>query len=591
MTNNTKRNYVGIANSFHDPAMAIVNSAGEVVYAEATERYLQNKRAINNPPDQFDWTAKVIERHAEPDAELVLAQSWSEHVHANLRDDERAAKFDQFVSGTGKQALPDMLLDQYNFSRFCRGSAAAYIDLSMTNMAFCLSQTARWRYAPPPSLLKFDHHLTHAATACLTSPFDEAACAVIDGYGEKSSYGSYVYRDGQIQALFVQPHPDSTSLGFFFMTLCKLCGFGLFQGEEWKVMGLAAYGGVDPEIEALLRSLIRVDGLHIIQDSFATSYRAYRELMRYQRRPGDPSIAMANLAHTGQKVFEDVIYSYLRNLQQATGMANVALGGGCLLNSSANGGVTENTGFRQAYVASAPADDGNAIGAALLAYQLDHPGERRQLGFQSPYLGSRVSPATLNHLLEYGGFAASKRYSEGPWDRAAQLLADGKIIGWVQGCAEFGPRALGNRSILADPRSPQVKDRINIGVKRREEFRPFAPSILHEFGDEYFENYQESPYMERTLKLRPEAATRVPGVAHVDRTGRLQTVKKEWNDSYHKLITAFYQRTGVPVLLNTSFNVMGKPIIHSVEDAIAVFCTSGLDALVIEDVIIEKSNH
>jgi carbamoyltransferase len=170
----------------------------------------------------------------------------------------------------------------------------------------------------------------------------------------------------------------------------------------------------------------------------------------------------------------------------------------------------------------------------------------------------------------------------------ARLLAEGQLVGWVQGRAEFGPRALGNRSILADPRPPDMKDRINLRVKFREEFRPFAPSILDEFGDEYFESYQVSPYMERTLTFKESAREKVPAIVHVNRTGRLQSVRREWNEAYYELIYAFYQLTGVPMLLNTSFNVMGKPIMHSVEDAIGLFYTTGLDALAIEDYLIEK---
>jgi carbamoyltransferase len=172
--------------------------------------------------------------------------------------------------------------------------------------------------------------------------------------------------------------------------------------------------------------------------------------------------------------------------------------------------------------------------------------------------------------------------------RAAELLAQGKIVGWVQGRAEFGPRALGNRSILADPRHADIKDKINALIKFREEFRPFAPSILHEHGEEYFFHYQESPYMERTLIFREEIRDKVPAVVHVDGTGRLQTVREEWNPRYYRLIKEFFELTGIPIILNTSYNIMGKPIIHSVEDAISVFYTTGLDALAIEDVLIEK---
>jgi carbamoyltransferase len=171
----------------------------------------------------------------------------------------------------------------------------------------------------------------------------------------------------------------------------------------------------------------------------------------------------------------------------------------------------------------------------------------------------------------------------------AKLIAEGKIVGWVQGRAEFGPRALGNRSILADPRQLNIKDKINALVKFREEFRPFAPSILHEFGPTYFDNYQETPYMERALKFKEEVKHQIPGVVHIDGTGRLQSVRYDYNPKYYNLIKAFHELTGIPILLNTSFNVMGKPIIHSIEDAIAVFMTSGLDVLVIEDKMFVKN--
>src|SRR5262249_54997606 len=194
----------------------------------------------------------------------------------------------------------------------------------------------------------------------------------------------------------------------------------------------------------------------------------------------------------------------------------------------------------------------------------------------------------MDHMLRFGSIPKLRHLPGDIECVTARLLAQGKLVAWMQGRAEFGPRALGNRSILADPRPAAMKDKINSLVKFREEFRPFAPSILHEFGPDYFENYQESPYMERTLRFRDEVKDRVPAVVHVDGTGRLQTVKREWNERFFKLIEAFRQITGVPLLLNTSLNVMGKPIVHSVEDALALFFTTGLDALAIGDYLIEK---
>ena len=247
------------------------------------------------------------------------------------------------------------------------------------------------------------------------------------------------------------------------------------------------------------------------------------------------------------------------------------------------------TPFCQLFVPPAPADDGTAVGAALLAYGEDHPSAGAPPGVTSPFLGSDVSAEGLDRLRRFSGYPHRVLSPADVPRAAARLLARGKILGWVQGRAEFGPRALGNRSILADPRSVEIRDRLNAEVKYREAFRPFAPSILHEHGPRYFEDYQASPHMERVLRFRDEVKDRVPGVVHVDGTGRLQSVERQTNERYYDLITEFEVLTGVPLVLNTSFNVMGKPIVHSVEDAVAVFFTSGMDALIIGDTLLEKT--
>ena len=267
---------------------------------------------------------------------------------------------------------------------------------------------------------------------------------------------------------------------------------------------------------------------------------------------------------------------------------NLILGGGCALNSAFNGKIIEKVPFKALHIPSAPADDGNSIGAALLAYYEDHINESHQLSFQSPYLGSSINEKSLHNLLKFGKIERIRHLPGTVHLEAAQLLSQGKLLAWVQGRAEFGPRALGNRSILANPRFPNMKEEINKRVKFREEYRPFAPSILHEFGKKYFENYQESPYMERTLVWHSEVREQILAVVHVNGTGRLQTVKREWNEKYYDLIQAFYEIIAVSIILNTNLNVMGKLIIHTVEDAISVFYTTGLDVLVIEDYLIEK---
>ena len=425
----------------------------------------------------------------------------------------------------------------------------------------------------------FDHHLTHAGAACSTSGFKQAVCAVIDGYGEATSARYFRYDQGRLEKLKVRQRSPG-SLGLFYTFVCLAAGFDPFRGEEWKVMGLAPFGKYDARVYELLGSLVRVDGLRILLGPNRQSRLELLNQLQACRRE--------DLAFTGQLLFEQCMEKILNHLHELYPCENLVLSGGCGLNSSWNGKILECTPFKRLYVNSAPADDGNAIGAALLAFKKDHPQWKPDATFASPYLGSAISPKVLANAKRLGRMPNLSEQGEGIHVKAAELLAAGKIIGWVRGRAEFGPRALGNRSILADPRVPDIKDKLNARVKFREEFRPFAPSILHEHGPEYFEHYQESPYMERSLRFRDDVVDKVPGVVHVNQTGRLQTVKAKWTPDFYKLIEAFYKITGIPLVLNTSFNIMGKPIVHSFEDAIAVFYTTGLDALIVEDCLIEK---
>jgi carbamoyltransferase len=578
-----KRNYIGLACSFHDPAIAIVSNQGEILFAEGAERALQDKRAMNAPPDPMNRISQLIDEHCDPDAQLVIAKSWSgasapmrQIAHHLVRFAENPP---ELYFGVPMRPL------QNEAERFLLGSLAMFQDSNanaMEQAGVNLEYRMREMRGDWTNRLvhrSFDHHLTHAAAACYGSPFREAVCAVLDGWGEQSSVAFFTYRDGRLHPVEV-PIGDG-SLGLFYAYLCLACGFDYMKGEEWKVMGLASYGQRDAKLYDFLRSLIECRDLAL---SVPPDYSArLQALLDLSRRPDQPPLVAADLARTGQEVFQDVCAALLEDLADLGISQNLVLTGGCALNSSWNGLILERTPFDRLYVPPAPADDGNAIGAALLAHRVDHPFHPPPAKIESPYLGSSINPRSIELIEKYGRFTDALQPGVPIHRRVAELLAEGKIVGWMQGRAEMGPRALGNRSILADPRPSDMKDRINATVKFREEFRPFAPSILHEHGPEYFESYQESPYMERTLRFRPEVREKVPAVVHRDGTGRLQTVKREWNERYYDLIRAFFDLTGVPILLNTSFNVMGKPIIHSVEDAVVVFLTSGLDVLVIDD--------
>jgi carbamoyltransferase len=575
------RYYIGLATTFHDPALAIVAPDGEVLFAEAAERFLQYKRAPNCEPDPAMRMGSLLRRWIPENAEIVLATSWSEEFSSFLDGSARSGAFDlpalaalspelnrSFVPERSERALIASLQLQQR-----RAGLGTLLGLDRAG--------GGRRFA---GIRRYAHHLTHATYACGSSPFDEAACLVVDGMGETGAAALFAYEGGRLREL--KRHRGRGSVGFFFGLVTDLAGFDQAAGEEWKIMGLAPYGRSDPELMALLRRLYRIEGTRLTFADGDTIRAVAAELLA--RRPADAgTVGWADLSRCGQDAFEVLMGAYVAEVRALSGSENLVLGGGCALNSSFNGKIVGRHGFAQLHVTSAPADDGNAIGAAWLALAEDDPAWRPRRGPATPYLGSAVSTEPLERMTAWEP-RLRKLGHEGAIVAAADILAEGKLVGWVQGRAEFGPRALGNRSILADPRPADAKDLLNAKVKYREAFRPFAPSILAEHGPDWFEGYQDSPYMERTLRWREEGRHRVPAVVHEDGTGRLQSVTAERNPLYAALIGAFAARTGVPILLNTSFNVMGKPILHTAEDAILMFYTTGLDAIVVEDWLLTK---
>jgi carbamoyltransferase len=580
------KNYIGLSSSFHDPAISIVNSSGEVVFAEDLERYLQNKRALQCVVDNLFYIRKLINEYCEDGANLVVARTWSKK---NLKE------MSSFKLSISKKILKYVSPFQLNnFLQFAIESNTFSISMAGKNipMAIYNDDFSKIMCKEKPKIKiidkYYDHHLTHAANACYSSTFKDAACLIVDGYGEKSSVSFYQYKDGVITKIGKKNKSFviGASLGMFYGSLSEVCGFDSLKGEEWKFMGLASYGEHDPEIYEWLRPILYVKNNQIHQSK--DHKNILTKLSKMARKKGESIYAFKNLAFTGHKVFCEIFLELIDLMHNLYPSENLVVAGGCALNSAWMGKILEQSKFKHLFVPSAPADNGNAIGAALLAYKEDHPDTDFSKKILSPYLGSTMEKSKIENLKNYGKLKNSLPKDKLIHERTAELLAEGKIVGWIQGRSEFGPRALGNRSILADPRKKEVKDILNSRVKFREEFRPFAPSILHECGDQYFENYQESPYMDRALKFREEVKHLVPGVVHVDGTGRLQTVKQEWNEQYYNLIKSFMSITGIPIVLNTSFNVMGKPIIHSVEDGLAVYFTSGLDVLVINDELFEK---
>lgn len=441
-----------------------------------------------------------------------------------------------------------------------------------------------------------DHHQAHAALSFLPSPYDEAAIMIVDGYGERACTVLGVGRGRDFEVLHRETFPNS--LGSFYAAITQHLGFRP-ELDEWKVMGAAAYG--DPgRFQSAMRQLIFTDDetpyrldLNLFQhfdfDTPSLLSERGQALLGPRRASDDPMTQTHfDIAAAAQQRLEEILDAMLATLRKQTGLPSVCLGGGVAMNSVFNGKTTVNGPFSNVFIPSAPDDSGNAIGAALESARRHDQDAATLRAPISPYLGTSYDDASIaDTLTRYG---LSHVFLEDPCDTAASLLADGKIVGWFQGQMEFGQRALGNRSILADPRDPAMRDRINLSVKYRESFRPFAPAVLAESAADYFHATASpaSPFMERVFMVREDKRKDIGAVVHSDGSGRLQTVTSEMNALFHQLICGFRDRTGIPIVLNTSFNTSGEPIVESPDDAIRTFFTSGLNALILGRYLIQK---
>ena len=516
MVQERERYYVGLAAGLHDPALAVLDPEGRPLFAEASERYLQNKRAYHSPPDDLVHTTRLVREICPSDAELVVAVSWSDQMLRRLNL-AVAALSDEGSTPDGRSENP--------FAWPTPDPELMLVGLRNSLSQAGLNLKASKRAPNPVVIRRYDHHLAHAAHAAYSSPFAECAVAVVDGYGENRSTSFFRYRDGKL-TLIPGQRSDSpvelrhhVSLGHFYARLCAFCGFDPLLGEEWKVMGLSGYGSLDPRLHELLRPLIRIPGLGLASGcSDEELSRRLAELSRYKRSPDAAATEVADLAATGQQVFEELMSELLDQLHRAEPSENLALAGGCALNSSYNGRLLEQTQFRRLHVPSAPADDGCALGAALLAFFEDKPDASPSPELASPYLGSAVPGTALGGLLSYSGLSAARRELPALIAEVSSMLAEGLIVGWMRGRAEFGPRALGHRSILADPRREGMKDQINERVKFREEFRPFAPSILDEQGRRLLRELSElalyGAYAALSAREGPGSAGRSPRRRH-----------------------------------------------------------------------------
>lgn len=449
-----------------------------------------------------------------------------------------------------------------------------------------------------------EHHRSHLASAFFASPFEEAAVLSIDGSGDFTTTMVAVGKGNKIEVLDSVDFP--VSCGLFYTSFTQFLGFPHY-GDEYKVMGLAPYGEAKytDKVKQLLKFL--PNGLYTWNDEYFVQptkagfkyennipsvgnlYSArFTGLFGAPRQKGEElSQYHKDLAASVQRVTEELIFYILKHLKEKTGLQNVCIAGGVAQNSVANGKVAEATGFKGVYIPSAGHDAGISMGSALYLYNhvLDQP---RAEPVYSAYTGSRFSNDEIEKFLISRNIKYRRLSDEELYNVVTDKLIEPGVVGWFNGRAEFGPRALGGRSIIADPRNPKAKDLLNLKIKRRESFRPFAPSILKEYTSEYFTRNDEVPFMEKVFPIKPEKHAVIPAVTHVDGTGRLQTVDKEVSPRYYALIEAFRKKTGVPIILNTSFNE-NEPIVNTPAEALDCFLRTQMDMLVLENCVIERN--
>lgn len=435
------------------------------------------------------------------------------------------------------------------------------------------------------------HHRCHAASAFFPSDFDEAAVLTMDMIGEWTTTQFSIGKNRRLDILREIKFPHS--LGMIYTAVTHMLGFAPF--DEWKVMGLAAYG--KPRFLPFFRELIattddggfRVNmdlvGYHLYGRKKMLRPEVYETLGPPREEEEELEERHADIAASLQERTTEIILHCARWLQAKSGLENLCMAGGVALNCLANGRILNETKFKNIFVQPASNDPGTALGAALWLNFRRAGGETRRKQ-TSVYLGPAFSSEEIESALEK--FELDFERLTDVESATAELIDQGLIVGWFQGAMEFGPRALGNRSILADPRLPDMKARINRAVKFREPFRPFAASVLEEKQHEWFEKVHTSPYMTVVFPVIPDRAKSVPAIVHEDGTCRIQSVQKNVNPRYWKMIERFEERSGIPMVLNTSFNVKGEPIVCTPEDGIRCFLGCGLDCLVIGDFLVRK---
>ena len=575
--------YILGLNAYHADSSAAIFKDGKLIAATEEERFRRVKHWAGFPSLAIEFCLK--------EAGIELAEV--DYISIGRDPSAKMAKKILFLlknPGGGFTAVKERFLNAKKVSSL--ENEFASIDASIKEEVL------------KSKIHQVEHHRSHLGSAFFASPFQESAILSIDGSGDFTTTMTAIGKGNKIEVLKSVDFPHS--VGIFYTAFTQLLGFPHY-GDEYKVMGLAPYGEakyVDKLRDVLL---FKDNGLFELNLKYFRSAKSgvisygdnhipevaplFSEYMSSKfgavRKKEEPlSQYHKDLAASVQRITEELIFHILTHLQKATGLENVCIAGGVAQNSVANGKLSRFSGFKKIYIPSAGHDAGISMGSALYLYNhlLDQP---RAAPIYTAYTGSHFSNDEIESYLKARNIEYKKYPDEELFDIVADRLVNAGVVGWFNGAAEFGPRALGARSIIADPRRADAKDLLNSKIKRRESFRPFAPSILKEFVGEYFEIDEEVPFMEKVFPIKKEKQSAIPAVTHVDGTGRLQSVDKTVSPRYYNLIEAFYKRTGVPILLNTSFNE-NEPIVNSPAEALECFLRTSMDMLVLENCIISR---
>lgn len=568
---------LGISAYYHDSAAALIVD-GKVIAASCEERFSRKKHDKSFPSESIDYCLKAANLN------------WRAIDHVVFYE-KPFVKFERILTShilhapkgfkTFSRAMPIWLKERLNMR--------STIKKEFNRLWNCHCE---WdiRFMP--------HHHSHAAMAYYTSQYSDAAVLVVDAVGEKATTSIFKAEGHHLSCIKQQEFPHS--IGLLYSAFTHFLGFKV-NSDEYKVMGLAPYGRLEDEqtknfIKIIHQKLVDVDtdGSIIIQQSFfkymygleMIDTSLWEDLFGLKSRKVNEPISQEhkNIAAAIQKVTEDLFLALAQHAKDITHSENLCFSGGCALNCAAMGKIRDRGLFSHVFIPFAPGDDGCAIGAALAFYGLfDGSATFKPV---SPYLGPSFSDESVEKTLQQHGYGYKHLSGTNLYKYVATKISEGYIVGWFQGRMEFGPRALGNRSILADARNAHMKDIVNSKIKFREKFRPFAPVVLQEKAHEYFD-FPTSPYMMFTTQVCINVNL-IPAVTHVDNSARVQTVTRKENERLYDLLMAYEQITKIPILLNTSFNIMGEPIVCTPHDAIHTFLSSGIDLLVINDFILSK---